>query len=40
VILKLKLIAVELRDGETGFGEAILASAIRDLDKLHKRGTP
>jgi hypothetical protein len=31
VILKLKLIEVELRDGKTNYGEAILASALADL---------
>jgi len=30
-VLKLKLIAVELRNGKTNCGESILASAIADL---------
>ena len=38
VILKLNLIAVELRDGPTDFGKAILASAIADLSRMGKVG--
>jgi hypothetical protein len=38
ITLKLKLIQSELCYGKTGYGDAILASAIRDLDTLRKRG--
>jgi hypothetical protein len=37
VILKLKLIALELRDGHTGYGEAIIASAIADLSRIGRK---
>jgi hypothetical protein len=37
VILKLKLIALELRDGKSDFGQGILASAITDLSRMSKR---
>ena len=37
VIFKLKLIAIELRDGDSGFGEGILASAIADLARIGRR---
>jgi hypothetical protein len=38
VIAKLKVIEVEIRDGHTGFGEAIIASAIKDLARIGRRG--
>ncbi|HEY1504102.1 MAG TPA: hypothetical protein VGF92_07370 [Stellaceae bacterium] len=34
VILKLKLIELELRDGKSSFGEGIIASAIGDLGRM------
>jgi hypothetical protein len=37
VSLKLKLIELELRDGDTGFGRGILASAIADLSRMERR---
>jgi hypothetical protein len=37
VILKLKLIALELRDGKTNYGESILASAIADLARIDRK---
>jgi hypothetical protein len=37
VILKLKLIALELRDGKTNYGESILASAISDLGRIGRK---
>jgi hypothetical protein len=37
VILKLKLIALELRDGKTNYGESILASAIADLTRMDRK---
>jgi hypothetical protein len=37
VILKLKLIVLELRDGKSDFGKAILASAMADLSRMSKR---
>jgi hypothetical protein len=37
VILKLKLIALELRDGKTNYGESILASAIADLTRMGRK---
>jgi hypothetical protein len=38
LILKMQMIEVELRDGYSGFGEAILASAIADLSRIARRG--
>jgi hypothetical protein len=37
VILKLKLIVLELRDGKSDFGKAILASAITDLARIGRK---
>jgi hypothetical protein len=37
VILKLKLITLELRDGHSGFGDGILSCAIADLSRMGKR---
>jgi hypothetical protein len=37
VILKLKLIGLELRDGKTNYGENILASAIADLARMDRK---
>jgi hypothetical protein len=37
VILKLKLIVLELRDGKSDFGKTILAGAIADLSRMSKR---
>jgi hypothetical protein len=37
VILKLKLIVLELRDGKSDFGKAILASAIADLARIGRK---
>jgi hypothetical protein len=42
VMLKLKLIVVEMKDGGSGFGASILASAISDLSRMARgarRGT-
>jgi len=40
VILKLKVVETEVQDGPTGFGEAILASAISDLGRIGRREKP
>jgi hypothetical protein len=37
VLLKLKLIELELRDGKSSFGESILTSAIADLSRFRRR---
>jgi hypothetical protein len=37
VILKLKLIVLELRDGKTNYGESIFASAIPDLARMDSK---
>jgi len=40
VVLKLKMIEVELRDGASDFGRSILASAIADLSRMGRKSTP
>lgn len=37
IICKLKVVETDLRDGESGYGPAIVASAIKDLGRLSRR---